>query len=247
MMKLYFRPLLAAILVGILAGTPIAPLRAQEPAQAQAPAPLPAPAQGNPPAQGGVPISLGVSKFDYSRPPKAFPNITNPYRHSLSTPASSPILLACSNSSRTASSRLSLQDAIALALENSMDIVVQRYSPWIADVSLLKARAGGFGYGTPGSIAVGSTANLPNLLYDPFLTQVIGFSDATTPIANPFTSGTGSTTAVTTAQPLFSTAPFTTPPISKASRLAVLSASPGITPAPLPPPPTFSIPTFNLL
>jgi outer membrane protein TolC len=208
MMKLYFRPLLAAILVGILAGTPIAPLRAQEPAQAQAPAPLPAPAQGNPPAQGGVPISLGVSKFDYSRPPKAFPNITNPYRQQFVDPGvltNSPRLEQLIHDGKLP---LSLQDAIALALENSMDIVVQRYSPWIADVSLLKARAGGFGYGTPGSIAVGSTANLPNLLYDPFLTQVIGFSDATTPIANPFTSGTGSTTAVTTAQPLFSHSAF---------------------------------------
>ncbi len=114
---------------------------------------------------------------------------------------------------------LSLQDAIALALENSMDIVVQRYSPWIADVSLLKARAGGYGYGTPGSIAVGSTANLPELYYDPTLTQVIGFGDATTPIANPFISGTGRDEfrqARMSPSLSFRIPPITTPPITRA-------------------------------
>jgi outer membrane protein TolC len=102
---------------------------------------------------------------------------------------------------------LGLQDAIALAMENSMDIAVQRYSPWMADVSLLKARAGLFSYGTPGSIAVESLANLPMLQYDPFITQVVNVSDAAIPIANPFTSGTAGTGASinqNTAQPLFS-------------------------------------------
>ena len=113
---------------------------------------------------------------------------------------------------------LSLQDAIALALENSMDIVVQRYTPWMADVSLLKARAGGYGYGTPGSIAVGSTANLPELYYDPVLTQTLQFADATIPIANPFISGLGASGSTTTAQPLFShTATYNTAYTSKAS------------------------------
>ena len=90
---------------------------------------------------------------------------------------------------------LSLQDAIALALENSMDIVVTRYNPWMADVSLLKTRAGGYSYGTPGSISYGSTANLPSLLYDPLITQTIQVADVTTPINNPFTSGIGTTTS----------------------------------------------------
>ncbi len=201
-MKTFFRPLLAGLLVGVLAGSPVAPVFAQEPAS---------PAQGHAAAQGGVPISLGVSKFDYSRPPKAFPNLVNPYRMQYIDPGvltNSPRLETLIKDGKLP---LSLQDAIALALENSMDIVVQRYNPWIADVSLLKARAGGFGYGTPGSIAVGSTANLPELYYDPFLTQVMGFSDATTPIANPFisgTAGTGVSAGANTAQPLFSHSAF---------------------------------------
>jgi len=40
---------------------------------------------------------------------------------------------------------LSMQEAVELALENSMDIVVQRYNPWFADTGILKAKAGGFG------------------------------------------------------------------------------------------------------
>lgn len=200
MKKPFFRPLLAAVLAAVIAGAPVAPIYAQEPA------PPAAPSHGT--VQGGVPISLGVSKFDYSRPPSAFPSIINPYRTQLVDPgvlANSPRLEQLIHDGKLP---LSLQDAIALALENSMDIVVQRYSPWMADVSLLKARAGGYGYGTPGSIAVGSTANLPELFYDPYVTQVMGFSDATTPIANPFISGTGSSGGTNTAQPLFSHSAF---------------------------------------
>jgi outer membrane protein len=201
MKKPFVRPLLAAALIGVMGGTP--PIRAQEPSS-PAPASTQAPAQAHAPAQGGVPISLGVSKFDYSRAPKAFPNLVNPYVMQFVDPT------ALTNSPRLeqlihdGKLPLSLQDAIALAMENSMDIVVQRYNPWVADASLLKARAGGYGYGTPGSIAVGSTANLPELYYDPFVTQVIGFSDATTPVANPYTSGLGASGSTTQAQPLFS-------------------------------------------
>ncbi len=195
MKKPFVRPLLAAILVGLMAGTPVAPILAQEPSS---------PAQGHAAAQGGVPISLGVSKFDFSRAPSWFPNIVNPYRTQYVDPGvltNSPRLEQLIHEGKMP---LSLQDAIALALENSMDIVVQRYTPWMADVSLLKARAGGYSYGTPGSIAVGSTANLPELYYDPVLTQSLLFADATTPIANPFISGLGAAGSTTTAQPLFS-------------------------------------------
>ena len=60
-----------------------------------------------------------------------------------------------------------MQDAVELALENSMDIAVQRYYPWIADASILKAKAGGSGYSTPGGNYASSTAFLPSFSYDP--------------------------------------------------------------------------------
>jgi len=185
MKKPFVRPYLAAILIGVMAGTPVAPTKAQEPA--------PAPSPSRPAAQGGVPISLGVSAHDYTHGRSVFPRIWLPYTMHNIAPgalANSPRLEQLIHEAKL---ELSLQDAIALALENSMDIVVQRYSPWIADVSLLKARSGGYGYGTPGSVAVGSTANLPSLNYDPIVSETIQIADATVPINNPFLSGTAGT------------------------------------------------------
>ncbi|MFI5098843.1 MAG: TolC family protein [Candidatus Acidiferrales bacterium] len=178
------RPLLASILAAVLAGSPVTTAFAQEPASPPAPHNV---------AQGAVPISLGVTKHDYTHAPKPFPNLFAPYTSQYVDPGvltNSPRLEQLIHDGKLS---LSLQDAIALALENSMDIVVTRYNPWIADVSLLKTRAGGYSYGTPGSISVGSTANLPVLYYDPLITQTISFADATTPINNPFISGVGST------------------------------------------------------
>lgn len=183
------RPLLASILAGVLAGSPVTTAFAQEPASPPAPHAV---------AQGAVPISLGVTKHDYSHAPKSFPNLFAPYISQYVDPGvltNSPRLEQLIHDGKLS---LSLQDAIALALENSMDIVVSRYNPWMADVSLLKTRAGGYSYGTPGSISVGSTANLPVLFYDPLITQTISVADATTPINNPFISGIGSSGSSTT-------------------------------------------------
>ena len=180
------RPLLASILAAVLAGSPVTTAFAQEPASPPVPHTV---------AQGAVPISLGVTKHDYTHAPKPFPNLFAPYTSQYVDPGvltNSPRLEQLIHDGKLS---LSLQDAIALALENSMDIVVSRYNPWMADVSLLKTRAGGYSYGTPGSISYGSTANLPSLLYDPLITQTIQVADVTTPINNPFTSGIGTTTS----------------------------------------------------
>src|SRR5579871_466222 len=53
---------------------------------------------------------------------------------------------------RAGSLYLSLQDAIALALENNLDIEMQRYGEQVADANLLRAEAGGFA--APPSVAV---------------------------------------------------------------------------------------------
>src|SRR5712691_1432352 len=86
---------------------------------------------------------------------------------------------------------LSLQETVELALENSMDIVVQRYNPWFADVGILKANAGGFGGVTPGAVFGGSTSNNPLLNFDPVITTTLSYDDRKSPINNPLTSGTG--------------------------------------------------------
>lgn len=47
---------------------------------------------------------------------------------------------------------LSLQDAIALALENNLDIEIQRYGPKLAEAELLRAQAGGLLRGIPTTV-----------------------------------------------------------------------------------------------
>jgi outer membrane protein len=187
MKKLSLKSLLSAVLAGILAGAPVSPAFAQEPAATQAAKPV---------AQGGVPISLGVSKYNYTHAPKPFPNLFAPYRSQFVSPgvlANSPRLEQLISNGKM---NLSLQDAIALALENSMDIVVQRYNPWMADAGVLKARAGGISYGTPAGVFASSSANVPFLSYDPLLSQVLSVDDRKTPINNPFIAGTGSTAVI---------------------------------------------------
>jgi outer membrane protein len=191
MKKLLFRPLLAAVLAGTLAGGPVVPLFAQEPTPK-----LPPPQTQASAPQGGVPVSLGVKKYDYSKAPSYFPNLVKPYESQTVAPGELTNSPRLQQLIRDGKLMLSLQDAIALSMENSMDIVVQRYNPWLADSGVLKAKAGGSSYGTPGSVFAGSTANVPLLQYDPFLTQYFLWDDRTTPVNNPFVSGTGATGTV---------------------------------------------------
>src|SRR5437016_1067520 len=184
MKTLYARPLLAAILTATLVGGPISPAFGQDAPQN----PQAAPAK---PATPIEPVSLGSAKYNYTRAPKPFPNLLAPY---------SPIKIASpvlTNSPRIeqliheGKIELSMQEAVELALENSMDIVVQRYNPWFADTGILKAKAGGFGGTTPGAVFGGSSANNPLLNFDPVVTTVLTLDDRKSPINNPLTSGTG--------------------------------------------------------
>ena len=54
-----------------------------------------------------------------------------------------------------------MQDAIALALENNLDIEIQRYGPQIADTQVLRAKAGGFAQGVSTSVTAGPTSAQP--------------------------------------------------------------------------------------
>jgi hypothetical protein len=53
---------------------------------------------------------------------------------------------------------LSLRDAIALALENNLDIELLRYGPELARASLLRAQAGGLLRGVPSAVQQGPTS-----------------------------------------------------------------------------------------
>jgi len=71
---------------------------------------------------------------------------------------------------------LSLQDTIALALENNLDIELQRYALRSVDADLLRARAGG--------------GTVPS--YDPLATFNYNWNHLTTPQTSSFTFGTSS-------------------------------------------------------
>jgi outer membrane protein TolC len=57
---------------------------------------------------------------------------------------------------------LSLQDTIALALENNLDIAIQRYNPMIAEANLLQAMAGGFARGVSTNVTAGPSSATVN-------------------------------------------------------------------------------------
>ena len=50
---------------------------------------------------------------------------------------------------------LSLQDTIALALENNLDIAIQRYTPQVADALVMQAEAGSFARGVSTNVTAG--------------------------------------------------------------------------------------------
>jgi outer membrane protein len=161
---------------------------------AQNPPSNPTPNALAPPSTSVAPItSLGLAKHDFTNGPRAFPDIWKPY---MPIHIDMPVL---TNSPKIdqlihdGKMELSLEDAIELALQNSIDIEVQRYYPWAADASILKAKAGGFGAGTPGGLLGSSSANLPTFSYDPIFSSLFLTNSNRIPVNNGFISGTGAT------------------------------------------------------
>jgi len=104
-------------------------------ANAWAQAPLPPAPQPTPAAQASV-------TRDYSKPRPQFPTLIAPYRpetipapNLANTPRMEQLL-------HDGNILLSLNDAVALALENNLDLVLARYNLNIADTDVLRAEAG---------------------------------------------------------------------------------------------------------
>jgi outer membrane protein TolC len=157
------------ILVLALAVTiaPVAPAFAQSPQSGQTQS------QGQPPPPDPKKISDQAPR-EYSHGVSAFPNVLAPY---------SPLHIDnpnLQNSSHLAQFikdgklMIGVQDAIALALENNLDIAVQRYNPWISDTSILSALAG------------------PSGTFDPRFILNSGVQHQVQPVNNPFLTGSSS-------------------------------------------------------
>ncbi len=121
------RSLFAIVLAGLLAGGPLSPVFAQTPAQNPPSNPVPT-ATTAPDGTSIAPVSsFGLGTHDYSHVPRSFPNILKPYEPIHIDP---PMLVNSPRLDqlvRDGKLEVSLQDAVELALENSMDIAVQRY------------------------------------------------------------------------------------------------------------------------
>ncbi len=162
-MKSLCRCVLTALLVGLMA--------------------IPLPAQ-SPSAQPSY------SYIDYTRGKSHLPNFAAPYTpREVPHPdfTNSPRL---QDLIRDAKLYLSLQDAIYLALENNLDIAVQRYGPALADTDILRSQGGGItrgtgGVGTAAAVGVSSLAAL-----DPVVTTDLLWQRTEFPINNPIESAT---------------------------------------------------------
>lgn len=148
---------------------PVAPAFAQSQGQALPPAKDPTQGQPPPPAQPKKVDDQGRREYTHGNP--AFPNLLAPY---------TPLHIADPDLKNTAHLQqfmkdgklyLSVQDVVALALENDLDIAVQSYAPWIADTNILSAASG-----------VGTRYS-----FDPTLTLASGVSHSNLPVSNPFT------------------------------------------------------------
>lgn len=186
------RCLLATVLAALMALGPASPAFAQAPAQNPPSNPAPTASADAQTASSAPVTSLGLAKHDFSNGPH-FPRIYQPIAVENPVITNSPRLDQLIHDGKL---ELSVQDAVELALENSMDVVVERYAPWLADASILKAKSGGAGAGTTGAILGSSTASLPFLSFDPNLTASAVWDNKTSPVNNPLISGTGTASTV---------------------------------------------------
>jgi outer membrane protein len=151
------------------ASAPMAPGQSSSPPEAQAM------------SSGPIQSRTVDLKLDYSAGRKWFPDIIGSYapmKRAEPSLTNSPRIEQLLQGGKL---MLSLQDAISLALENNLAIDVERYTPWLDEVNLLRAKSGINGL----------------VPFDPTLTSTLNLQDSVTPLNNPLFAGvipTGTTT-----------------------------------------------------
>ncbi len=88
------------------------------------------------------PVAVLAQDSAYSKGYSFFPNFIAPYRAMGVPPPDLSNSERLQHLLREGKLMLSLSDAIALALENNLDISIQRYNPQIADLDILRTKAG---------------------------------------------------------------------------------------------------------
>lgn len=211
MIRKLFRSSVAIALMELIVLAPVAPTygQAQSPAPAAAPSQAPAIStpsgaptqpQGQPAAQTPAPTTAVVPfKFepgrDYSQPPSWWPHVRTPYRPS---EVPEPVLTNTASIDQMIKDGklyLGLQDAVELALQNNLDLQVQRYFPWMAEADLLRTEGGGQGRGAGNTTLPGAFTDQLPLSFDPAFTWLLSMDSRNLPVNNPLTAGTGTSTA----------------------------------------------------
>src|SRR5262249_14277343 len=90
-----------------------------------------------------APLHAQVQFKDYAKPASHFPFLVSPYLHREVPAPSLSNTPRIDNLLHDGKIMLSLNDAIALALENNLDLAIARYNLSIADTDLLRTEAGG--------------------------------------------------------------------------------------------------------
>jgi len=147
--------------------------------------------------------------------PRWYAGITQPYKARPLAPVNVSNTSRIDALLRAGNLYLSLSDAIALAVENNLDVEIERYEFSIAEADLLRARSGASINGIPTSVLPGvptganlallgsSSAGLASngdlsalstlgqgLSFDPFVTGNLNFGHTTSPQSNTITTGT---------------------------------------------------------
>ncbi|HLW82769.1 MAG TPA: TolC family protein [Candidatus Acidoferrales bacterium] len=165
----------------------VASLATGTPVFAQAPGPQAARSQAQAAPQQTPPSnypSLLLNR-DYSKGKSALPNIFAPYSGEFVPHPDLTNSSTIYNLIHDRKLELSLPDAIALALQNDLNIGVSEYTPWIAETNILNAEGGG----TPlGSFVIGGGGGGS---FDPVISVRSSISDISQTINNPLTSGVG--------------------------------------------------------
>jgi outer membrane protein len=160
-------------------------------------APVLAQQQGDstPPAQPqpqGRTIQVSDQNYSYGKP--WFPNIVAPYTP---TVVPEPILTNAPRIEEMVKDgklSISLQDAVDLALQNNLAITIERYTPWLAEASILHTLSGG----APTSGPVNALGTIPPMSFDPQVTSTFSMDQRTILANNGLTAGTGTGTGTLT-------------------------------------------------
>src|SRR5579863_7187909 len=113
--------------------------------------------QPSAPTPQNTPEAHSLPVMDFSKPVSHFPNPVAPYEARHLPPPNLANTSRIDQLLRDGKLYLSLNDAVALALENNLDIAIARYNLNIADTDVLRANAGAAILGVP----IGLVQNTP--------------------------------------------------------------------------------------